>query len=241
MQGIVPVLAMAVATLSFVAACGPTKITTVTSPAGQARQIETVIVLPFTRLAAPQVLHSAEPDFSVPGSVKRSDIEIAVPPASASAASARETATVPPFAPDKVTELMYRALQSRKGLRVLPASEAIHAAKSMKTPAGEFSEQDAKDVAAKIGADAALIGRVLIYREREGSRWGGDAAVVGFEVKLIGADGQTLWTGNYYEKQRPLIEDVVGFWQHGFGFVTAEELADYGGKRLACDFPYGVK
>ena len=240
MQGLVSVLAMAAA-FSILAGCGPTKITTVTSPAGEARQIQTVVVLPFTRLAAPQVLKSAEPDLSVPGSVMRSDIEIAVPPASVAAATARDTVTVPPFAPDKVTDLVDRVLQSRKGLRVLPASEAIHAMKNMKTRDGEVTEQDAKEVAAKVGADAALIGRVLVYREREGSRWGGDPAVVGFEVKLIGADGQTLWTGNYYEKQRPLIEDVVGFWQHGFGFVTAEELAEYGAKRLAGDFPYGTK
>jgi hypothetical protein len=240
MQRLVPVLAMAAA-CSVLAGCGPTKITTVTSPAGEARQIQTVVVPPFTRLAAPQVLESAERDLSVPRSVMRSDIEIAVPAASVAAGTSRETATVPPFAPDKVTDLMYRALQSRKGLRVLPASEAIHAMKNLKTRDGEVTEQDAKEVAAKVGADAALIGRVLVYREREGSRWGGDPAVVGFEVKLIGADGQTLWAGNYYEKQRPLIEDVVGFWQHGFGFVTAEDLAEYGARRLACDFPYGTK
>jgi hypothetical protein len=240
MQGIIPVLATAAA-LSLMAGCGPTKITTVTAPAGKARQIQTVLVLPFTRLAAPQVLDSSDPGFSVPTSVKRSDIEIAEAPASAAAATVRETTTVPPFAPDKVTDLLYRALQSRKGLRVLPASEAIHAMKSMKTREGEFTEQDAKEMAMKTGADAALIGRVLIYREREGSRLGADPAVVGFEAKLIGADGQTLWTGNYYEKQRPLIEDFIGLWQHGFGFVTAEELADYGAKRLAGDFPYGTK
>ena len=240
MKGILPVLAMP-ATLLFMGGCGPTKITTMVSPAGKERRVETVIVLPLTRLITPQVLDSSDPGLSVPGSVKRSDIEFAVPPASAEAATAREKTTVPPFAPDKVTDLMYRALQSRKGLRVLPASEAIHAMKSMKSRDGEITERDAQDVATKTGADAALIGRVLIYRERDGSRWGADPAVVGFEAKLIGADGQTLWTGNYYEKQRPLIEDFVGFWQHGFGFVTAEELAKYGAKRLACDFPYGTK
>jgi hypothetical protein len=234
-----PALAMVV-TLTFGGGCGPTKVTTVTSPAAKARQVQTVIVVPFTRLATPQVLDSAEPEFSVPRGVKRSEIDIAVPPASAEAA-ARKTITVPPFAPDKITDVVSRKLQVRKGLRVLPASEAIHAMKAQKSGDAEVTEQDAKDIAMKAAADAALIGRVLIYREREGSRWGADPAVVGFEVKLVGADGQTLWTGNYYEKQLPLTEDFVGFWQHGGGFVTAEDLAEYGAERLACEFPYGTK
>ena len=238
-KAIMPALAVAV-TLTCTEGCGPTKVTTVTSPAAKAHQVQTVIVLPFMRLATPQVLDSRAPDFSVPRGVKRSDIEIAIPPASAEAAG-RETTTVPPFAPEKVTDLVYRKLQGRKGLRVLPASEAIHAMKTQKSGDAEVTEQGAKDMAMKAGADGALIGRVLIYRERDGSRWGADPAVVGFEVKLVGADGQTLWTGNYYEKQRPLIEDFVGFWQHGFGFVTAEKLAEYGAKRLACEFPYGTK
>jgi hypothetical protein len=238
-KAIMPALAIVV-TLTCSGGCGPTKVTTVTSSAAQARQVQTLIVVPFARLATPQVLDSAELGFTVPRGVKRSEIDIAIPPASIEAA-ARETTTVPPFAPEKVTDVMYRKLQARKGLRVLPASEAIHAQKTLKRGDSELTEQDAKDIAMKTGADAALIGRVLIYREREGSRWGAEPAVVGFEVKLVGSDGQTLWTGNYYEKQRPLIEDFVGFWQHGGGFATAEELAEYGAERLAREFPYGTK
>jgi hypothetical protein len=101
-------------------------------------------------------------------------------------------------------------------------------------------EQAAKETIRKTGSDAALIGRVLIYRERDGSKWGANPAAVGFEVKLIGSDGITLWSANYYERQRPLIEDLTGFWQHGGGFVTAEELAEYGAERIVRAFPFGT-
>jgi hypothetical protein len=79
----------------------------------------------------------------------------------------------------------------------------------------------------------------LVYRERDGSRWGANPAIVGFEIKLVGSDGIILWTANYYEKQRPLIEDFTGFWQHGGGFVTADELAEYGADRIVRQFPFG--
>jgi len=88
-------------------------------------------------------------------------------------------------------------------------------------------------------SDAALLGRVLVYRERDGSRWGANPAIVGFEVRLVGSDGIILWTANYYEKQLPLIEDFTGFWQHGGGFVTADELAEYGADRIVRQFPFG--
>ena len=66
-------------------------------------------------------------------------------------------------------------------------------------------ESVAAIVAAKMKADAALIGQVLVYQERVGSRMGANPpATVGFEVKAVAPDGQVLWTGNYYERQRPM-------------------------------------
>lgn len=86
----------------------------------------------------------------------------------------------------------------------------------------------------------ALIGKVLLYQERVGSRLGADPpAAVGFEVKLVAPDGLVLWEGNYYEKQRPMTEDFRGFVQRYGMFVTADELAAYGASELAEAFPFG--
>ena len=94
--------------------------------------------------------------------------------------------------------------------------------------------------AAFFGPIAALSGKVLVYQERVGSRLGADPpAAVGFEVKLVAPDGIVLWEGNYYEKQRPMTEDFLGFVQRYGVFVTAEELAAYGAEELADAFPYG--
>lgn len=228
-----------VAGLMMFTACAPAKVTTTASPALDQYQVRSVVVMPFERLATPQVLDSPDAEFSVPRGAKRSDIQISPDPR-ASGQLDRETSTVPAFVPDKVSRIMYRNLRKLKGLRVVAAEEAA-TMKAIGDPSSAGSpEQAAKEVIRNTRSDAALVGRVLIYRERDGSRWGANPAIVGFEVKLIGSDGITLWTANYYEKQLPLIEDVVGFWQHGGGFVTADELMEYGAERIARKFPFGI-
>jgi hypothetical protein len=100
-------------------------------------------------------------------------------------------------------------------------------------------EKAAAAVATRLKADAALFGRVLVYQERVGSRLGANPpATVGFEAKVVAADGQLLWVGGYYERQRPMNEDLFGFLQR-WAFVTAEELAEYGVDEVLRDFPFG--
>ena len=101
-------------------------------------------------------------------------------------------------------------------------------------------ERQAADLAAKLKADAALIGQVLVYQERSGGKLGASPpATVGFEVKAVAPDGQVLWVGNYYERQKPMTQDFLGFVQHGGVFVTAEELAQYGADQVLKTFPFG--
>jgi hypothetical protein len=82
---------------------------------------------------------------------------------------------------------------------------------------------------------------VLVFQERKGNKLGGETAAVGFEIKLISADGTPLWAGNYYEKQKPLTEDAKGFAERGGVFVTADELAEYGATHLVDRFPFGAR
>jgi len=219
---------------TVVGACAPAKVTTVASPALDQYQVRSVVIMPFERLATPQVLDSSDPEFHVPRSsgVRLSDIQIS-PSRRAPGHLDDQTVTVPAFVPDKIGQMVYRNLKKRQGIRVVPPEGAMGGSD---VP----SAQAVKETIRKTGTDAALIGRVLIYRERDGSKWGANPAVVGFEVKLIGSDGITLWSANYYERQRPLIEDLTGFWQHGGGFATAEELAEYGAKRIVREFPFGI-
>lgn len=164
---------------------------------------------------------------------------VGVPPTTDQAV--RRTQFVPLGAAEKITDLMWAKLKAKPGLQVISPQEAIEAARDLSAGAASAETIPAHTLAQRLKADAALSGKVLVYQERVGSRLGADPpAAVGFEVKLVAPDGMILWEGNYYEKQRPMTEDVLGFVQRYGTFVTAEELAAYGATELADAFPFGV-
>jgi hypothetical protein len=98
----------------------------------------------------------------------------------------------------------------------------------------------AQEVGDRLKVDGVLMGLVRTYREREGSRLGANPAAVGFEVFLVNpADGVVLWKGEFFEEQKPLTQDVVGFFEKSGGFVTAKELAELGVQKVMKTFPVG--
>jgi len=226
------------ATFLALGACVPSKVTINTSPKIDQYRVKMVAVMPFEALTTPQVTSPNVPEIQAPQGAKRSDITFSAPQATTKLD--QPTATVPPQAAEKVTQIVYGRLKLWEGVQFLPpdraagALRALGSAKEDQTP-----EERARQVALRLSADAALLGRVLVYQDRVGSKLGADPAAVGFEVKLVAADGTTLWVGNYYEKQRPMNEDFIGSVQRGFAFVTADELAEYGAERVIRDFPFG--
>src|SRR4029077_10630129 len=129
----------------------------------------------------------------------------------------RQTVKVPIDAGATVTQILWSRLSTRHGVTVLAPSEAVKVLASEAAPQSSVGQSPAVTVAQQLKADASLIGQVLVYQERVGGRFGANPpATVGFEVKVVASDGQVLWVGNYYERQRPMIEDVMGFIQrHG--------------------------
>ena len=153
----------------------------------------------------------------------------------------RQTVTVPVEAGATITQLLWSRLRARQGVTVLSPNEAAKALTSQATSQASAGQSPAVMVAKQLKADASLIGQVSVYQERVGgSFWRQPSATVGFEAKVVAADGQVLWEGNYYEKQRPMIEDVMGFIQRHGVFVTAEELASYGVEHMLLEFPFGT-
>ncbi len=215
------------------------KVTTQTFPEIDRYNVKTVVVLPFEAIRTPQAAGPVSTEPAAPAGIKRSDIEVV--PMSGQRLD-RPTSGIPEQASERITRIVYGKLSIREGLTVFSPDDASAAIKSL---AGQ--EEPVKpsvragQVAAKMAADAALVGRVLVYQERKGSKLGGETAAVGFEIKLISADGTTLWAGNYYEKQKPLTEDAKGFAERGGVFVTADELAEYGASHLVDRFPFGAK
>jgi hypothetical protein len=219
--------------------CSGDKVTTKSSNELPRYQVRTIAMIPFTAMATPQVRGQPDPMLSAPEGAKKSDISVAVPPDMEPAP--RRTASVPDYAADKITQLFWTRLRSREGIHVLPPGDAARAASSTGEPAGPTAEAGGAAIAKQLKADAALIGQVLLFQERVGSRMGANPpAAVGFEVKAVAADGQVLWIGNYYERQRPATEDVMGFLQRGAGFFTADELARYGVEDVLKEFPFGA-
>jgi hypothetical protein len=221
-------------------ACSGSKVTTQTASGLPRYQIRTVALVPFTTLATPQVREAGDMFLSTPQSVRRSDISLGIP--SSAEPQLRQTAVVPAYAAEKVTQLFWTRLRDRQGLIVLSPFESAKVVVSGSAEMAKASlESQAADLARKLKADAALIGQVLVYQERSGSRLGANPpATVGFEVKAVAADGQVLWVGNYYERQKPMTQDFLGFIQHGGVFVTAEELAQYGAEEVLKTFPFGT-
>ena len=219
--------------------CSGSKVTTKSSAELPRYQIRTIALIPFTTLATPQVRDVVDQGFSAPQGARRSDMALAVPPNTEQLI--RQTVTVPAGAGATVTQQLWSRLKSRQGVTVLAPSEAAKALASQAAPQSATGQALAMTVAKQLKVDASLIGQVLVYQERVGGRFGASPpATVGFEAKVIAADGQILWEGNYYEKQRPMTEDFVGFIQRHGVFVTAEELAIYGVDHLLREFPFGT-
>jgi hypothetical protein len=222
-----------------VVGCSGSKVTTKSSLELPRYQIRTIALVPFTTLATPQVQESVDQTIPAPQGIRRSDMAMAVPPNIEQ--TLRQTVTVPTAAGDIVTQLLWSRLREWQGVIVLSPNEAAKTLGSPATSQPSAGQSLAMTVAKQLKVDASLIGQVLVYQERVGGRFGASpAATVGFEAKVIAADGQVLWEGNYYEKQRPMIEDVMGFIQRHGVFVTAEELASYGVEHMLLEFPFGT-
>jgi len=237
-RGTLCVLMLTVLVLAVVG-CSGSKVTTKASAELPRYQIRTIALVLFTTLATPQVRDVVDQTLSAPPGARRSDMAISVPPNTEQ--PLRQTVAVPTDAGDIVTQLLWSRLRTRQGVTVLPPSEAAKVLTSPATSQPSAVQSPAVTVAKQLKADASLIGQVLVYQERVGGRFGASPpATVGFEAKVVAADGQVLWEGNYYERQRPMTEDFMGFIQRHGVFVTAEELASYGVDQMLLEFPFGT-
>lgn len=229
----------AVALVTITTGCSGSKITTKSSNELGRYKIRSIALMPFTSIATPQARDQDDLFLPTPESIRRSDISLAIP--RDVQPPPKQTMIVPGYAGEKVTELFWGRLQDRKGIQVLSPSDAVKVSSADGELAKIESEKAAVAVARRLKADAALYGTVLVYQERVGSRLGANPpATVGFEAKVIAADGQVLWVGGYYERQRPMNEDLMGFLQR-WAFVTAAELAEYGVNEVLRDFPFGAE
>lgn len=218
--------------------CAGPKVTVQRVPQIEQYRVTSIAVLPFEAVSTPQVVRQEGSDLRTPPEVVKSDISMT--PSEGARRMGREIASVPPGANQKVARIFTRTLRARGGLTVIPPGESEPAVAALRARDPELSAKEvARRLALDLKADAALQGLLRIYKEREGSKYGADPAIVGFDVMLVASDGRVIWRGSYYEEQRPVTEDIGGFFDRGFGFVTAEDLATYGAEKLVDQFPFG--
>ena len=204
--------AIALAVLLSIPGCGGTTSEVVTDPMIAQYGIKRVAILPFT------VTHQTvgqERGYATPA------------PA--------------PTAAEKLADLFYLKLNAREGLTVISPHRVRESVATMPAPPTRAWLQEFGE---RLGVGAVLEGSVEVYKERKGSAIGleraQDAAEVGFVVRLVSTeDGVTLWTGEYYERQRPLTEDLSGFLERGARYLTVEELADSAADHVLRRFPLG--
>jgi len=225
---------------SFVLGCVPSKVQVQSAPQFDPSSISSIAILPFKALQVPQWGYGQtregvrDPEeirtqFRLPGADQpnRSD-------------SQKDRYSVSDTAAQLITTRVESVLRARPTLRVVGAGEAGPPAIPGEDHSGTAFQTVAKEVGARLHVDGVLMGIVRTYREREGSRIGAKPAAVGFEVFLVQpTDGMVLWKGEFFEEQKPLTQDIVGFFEKSGGFVTAQELAEIGVKKVMETFPVG--
>lgn len=224
---------------SFVLGCVPSKVQVQSAPQFDPSSIASIAIMPFQALQVPQwgygqtreVVRDPEEirtQFRLPGGdqVRSSD-------------SSQDRYAVSDAAARFITSQVESILRTR-ALRVVGAGESAPSAPTDDVSSGTSLRVLAKEVGDRLQVDAVLMGKVRTYREREGTRMGAKAAAVGFEIFLVKpSDGTVLWKGDFFEEQKPLTQDVVGFFEKSGGFVTARELSELGVRKVLETFPVG--
>ena len=206
---------LAIVSLSVLTGCGGTTSETVTAPQIEQYRIVRIAVLPF-----------------------------AVMPPTPGQRQGYATPAPPLMSGDKLAELFYRKLNTREGLAVIPPNSVREAMPTV--TAMVASRAVLQDLGARLNVGAVLEGTVETYKERQGNTFGldrpEDAAAVGFSARLVSVkDGTILWLGEYYERQRPLTEDLSGFLERGAHFLTVDQLADSAVNHVLKGFPLGTQ
>ena len=226
----------------LVMACVPPKVNTQSAPGFDPYTIRKMVVLPFQALQTPQRTAGSGSQYPEAPSEVRTQFILPGEGRLRGTEGTTEAKRVSEAAAQRITSMVYTNLQGRPGVRLVPRFEVSQV----------FSEQQERDTSlgwreqvsqlgTKLEADAVLIGLVRVYRERKGSKFAATPAVVGFESHLIdSSNGKVLWSGTFYDEQKPMNQDFMGFWERKGMYITADELARTGVEKMLNDFPVGL-
>ncbi len=218
-------------------ACAPDTVTVRSHPNFAPHAITKVAIVPFRAFEGTRgVVQTFKPP---PPALDNSGIRHSLGgPVLSDPGRARVTSiSVPTFAPEMIRHMVYSRLTRHSQVQVSLTDAVSY------TPQGngeEAGDLDAQLLEQQSAVEAVLEGVVHVYRERDGTKYAALSAAVGFELRLRDVrDGRVLWVGEYFEEQKPLTQDIEGFFERGGAFVTAEELARDGVVHVLQRLPLG--
>ena len=218
-------------------ACAPDTVTIRSHPHFAPGTITKVAIAPFRAFKETRGVVNifGSPPPTSDDSGRHRSLRRSVPPAPRLAGV--PSVSVPPFVPEAVRHMVYSRLTLNPHIHVVPPDTVGHILLDADT---EVGDRQAQILGQRLAVDAVLEGMVRVYREREGTTFAAIPAAVGFELRLLGVrNGEVLWVGEYFEEQKPLTQDVRGFFGRGGLFVTAEALARDGVVRVLQRLPLG--
>jgi hypothetical protein len=144
-----------------------------------------------------------------------------------------------------MTRLVNRELKAEMAEILIPPAEVSPPYDKMMQSGGTDTIRSlAKKLGADLGAQKVIVGIVWRYRDRGevADSLGTSPASVAFAVYLVDvATGQREWRGVFDKTQRALSEDIAefrNFFKMGVKWLSAEELARFGVKKVFKTFPY---
>jgi TolB-like protein len=154
-----------------------------------------------------------------------------------------EDQNILPGAEKTLTRMLQDMLRIRLDNKLVPADRMEYIYETMKI---NYAEDTPASFAQRIGKSLkvkyVVAGNVWRYKNRTGESFASSQpSSVAFSVYLIDVENHELiWTATYDETQQSLTENLlnaVDFFKQGAKWLTADELARYGLKKILKTFP----
>jgi hypothetical protein len=148
-----------------------------------------------------------------------------------------------PGAEQTLTRMLHKILSNNFGNKLLPMDKVEYVYETMKI---NYAEDPPASFALRLGISLnvkfIVTGNVWRYKNRTGEAYASSQpSSVAFSLYLIDIENHELiWTATYDETQQSLTENLlnaVDFFKQGAKWLTADEFAEYGMKKILKTFP----
>ncbi len=143
----------------------------------------------------------------------------------------------------KITRYTTEILEKRFQERLIPFAEVNSGFEKLaKDPLKDTPRSLAQRLGRDLQAEYVLVGAVWKYKDRSSGAMVSDTpATVAFALYLVNVEtGKKIWKQAFDKSQKALSDNVLDakdFFKQGAKWLTAEELARFGLKKILADFP----